>query len=397
MTAMRTARAKGEAAPTRPQSMDPEILDASRVVPFHKSTTTDRILFGVVFRPSVPDAHGDEAEPAVVRKAAHDFLAGYGVDNGLSIQHSDMDPPLSLVESYVAEEDGEPHGVQVMKGDWAIGVRVDDDALWAESTGEDRKYTGFSIGGIGRMQAVSQEDGAEPVSKSESGEIAISKAADGSAKPKLLRKYLSASIQHIALVDAGANQLVNVPIVKRLNMDPKTPAAEVAAPTEVAAPVAAKVPDPIVETPKPVEPAAAEPVAKAKRITPKRLAEAKAILAAHAALVADMETADPEEASDEAPAGEAAPVAKAAEIKAQTIDIAAIVQEAVSKALVASDEKHAAKIDEISKANAAMKSQLDEIAAVRPLSKSASGDSPAPTPAPSAKKSVFESLFTPSK
>lgn len=380
--------------------MDPEILDASRVVPFHKSTTTDRILFGVVFRPSVPDAHGDEAEPAVVRKAAHDFLAGYGVDNGLSIQHSDMDPPLSLVESYVAEEDGTPHGVQVMKGDWAIGVRVDDDALWVESTGDDRKYTGFSIGGLARMQAVAQVDGAEQVSKSESDEVAISKASDGS-KPKILRKYLSASIRHIALVDAGANQLVNVPIVKRLNMDPKTPAAEVAAPTEVAAPVAAKVPDPIVETPKPVEPAAAEPVAapvaKAKRITPKRLAEAKAILAAQAALVADMEASDPEEASDEAPAGEAAPVAKAAEIKAQTIDIAAIVQEAVSKALAASDEKHAAKIDEISKANAAMKSQLDEIAAVRPLSKSASGNSPAPTPTPSAKKSVFDSLFNPGK
>ena len=369
--------------------MDPEILDASRIVPFHKSTTADRILFGVAFRPSVPDADGDEADPTVVRKAAHDFLAGYGSDNGLSIQHSDMNPPLSLVESYVAEEDGTPHGVQVLKGDWAIGVRVDDDALWAESTGDDRKYTGFSIGGIGRMQAVPQEAAAEPVTKSESGEVAIAKAADGSSKPRVLRKYLSASIQHIALVDAGANQLVNVPIVKRLNMsDPKTPAAEVAAPIEVAAPAAAKVPDPIVATP--VVP---EPVVKAKRITPKRLEAAKQILAAHAALVADMEASDPEEASSEAPAGEAAPVAKAAEIKAP-IDVAAIVQEAVSKALAASDEKHAAAIAEISKANAAMKSQIDELASIRPISKSASGDSPTPAPA---KRSVFDSLFTPGK
>lgn len=326
----------------------------SQTVPVVKSTNEagDFLLFGVVMRPNAVDAHGEVADAVLVRKASHDFLAGYGTATGMGVQHKEFDHPIELVESTIETVDHEKHGLQVLAGDWTVTTRVNSDSLKEQVT--KSALTGFSIGGFGAKTAISAAD-EQPIAKSLDG---------GTRQP--VAKFTRLAVHEISLVDSPANEITFV-IAKRRSKDDEMKtqtedqAAALAAAQAQAADLqtkleaaqaaleAAKTEQPKAEpetAEKPAEqakpqgeveapkdaPAAApqEPatVTKAKRFTKTRAATLKTALENLASLVADIEGESEEETVDSSgPAviTKAAPVAASA----PTVDIDA----AIAKAL----------------------------------------------------------------
>ena len=115
-----------------------------------------QLVTGVVLVPEVADAHGDIISAEVIQAAAHQFLAEYNSRTTIGIQHTDMDPPIDLVESYIAPMDFVLGNQTIIKGSWIITVRVNDDDIWGKV--KEGKLTGFSIGGKAQVQDIETEN-----------------------------------------------------------------------------------------------------------------------------------------------------------------------------------------------------------------------------------------------
>lgn len=375
-----------------PVSLDSNDTAFSQHVPVVKSTNEsgDFLLFGVVMRPLAVDAHGEFADAILVRKSSHDFLAGYGTDNGMGVQHKEFDHPIELVESAIETVDHEKHGLQVLAGDWTVTARVNDDALKEQVT--KSALTGFSIGGFGSKTKIAAED--QPVAKS----------LDGGVR-QAVAKFTRLSVHEISLVDSPANEITFV-VAKRRSKDNEMKIqtdnqaalaaaqaqatalqekldaanAELAsakthaetAPTQVVnepAKAADTTPAPsadaqveIVETP--------DPVTKARRFTKTRAAALKtlqeqqaAAATALAALIADI-SGDAEDAdSGESPAAETVVITKAV----PQVDIEA----AVAKALKPTNDEIAVLKQKLEAANA----ELEVVKSARLPATSRKGES----------------------
>ncbi len=155
----------------------------------------ERLLVGVVQRPDVYDAHNDLAPADVLRYAAHDFVADYNTDTALGgLQHvPDAVPDADLVESFVADMDGETYGCAFLKGDWVIAVRVNSDALWEQC--QDGTFNAFSPEGDILVQYL---DEPAQFSKAESGEAS-------NERPR--KRILSQRVRAVSIVDHGANRI----------------------------------------------------------------------------------------------------------------------------------------------------------------------------------------------
>lgn len=103
-----------------------------------------RIVYGVVMQPHVPDSQGDWQSPEDIEKAAHRYLAE---SRKHDVQHQEQAVDVVPVESFIAPTDMEYAGRPVLKGSWVMAVRVNDDEVWNQVTKGD--LTGFSIGGTG--------------------------------------------------------------------------------------------------------------------------------------------------------------------------------------------------------------------------------------------------------
>lgn len=124
-------------------------------IPFAKVANEQRIVSGVVLKPEEVDAHGDIYSAEVIRKAAYDFLAGFGTETTLGLQHSNFEPPTSLCESYIAPCDFTLGATKIKKGTWIMSVKVNDDKLWQRiKRGE---ITGFSIGGVAKVRYLKKQ------------------------------------------------------------------------------------------------------------------------------------------------------------------------------------------------------------------------------------------------
>ncbi|MGD9749395.1 MAG: XkdF-like putative serine protease domain-containing protein [Acidimicrobiia bacterium] len=120
-------------------------------VPIAKvSTTEERTITGVVLQPEVVDAQGDIMDSAVIRKAAHAFLAGYNTRTKPGLMHKDFKPRFEIVESYLAPQELTINGKMVSEGSWVMTMKVLDDKVWDQI--KKGKLTGFSIGGKARVQ-----------------------------------------------------------------------------------------------------------------------------------------------------------------------------------------------------------------------------------------------------
>lgn len=125
-----------------------------RTVPIAKVDDEERLVFGVVYEPDVPDAHGDAMTGAEIRKMAHNFLRRYaqlhgelGTDHRKAAERAEVVP----IESFIAPVDFQLGTQQVRKGSWLLGAKVLDEQIWKDV--KAGKYTGWSFEGWGQRRA----------------------------------------------------------------------------------------------------------------------------------------------------------------------------------------------------------------------------------------------------
>lgn len=117
-----------------------------------------RLVYGVVLQPGIPDSQGDTLTAAEIEKAAHEYLV---TSRKQDLQHSEQAALIDVVESYVAASDLEVGGRPVLKGAWVMASRINDDAIWAAVQKDE--ITGYSIGGTAvRTRKSDQHKNEEP-------------------------------------------------------------------------------------------------------------------------------------------------------------------------------------------------------------------------------------------
>ena len=119
-------------------------------IPILKRDDDQRIVQGVVLEPDSVDAQGDTIKAAVIKRAAHKFLADFNKVTKLGFMHNDFSKNFELLESYVTEVEFKLNGRIVKAGSWLMTVKVLDAGVWDRvKRGE---ITGFSIGGLARVR-----------------------------------------------------------------------------------------------------------------------------------------------------------------------------------------------------------------------------------------------------
>ncbi|MBY4603530.1 MULTISPECIES: XkdF-like putative serine protease domain-containing protein [Bacillus] len=100
-----------------------------------------RLVYGIVYEPDVPDAHGDFMTAEEIEKAAHGFLAEA---REIDINHSFEGGTGVVVESYVAPDDFMIGTKQITKGSWVLVTRASDE-VWEQI--KAGIITGYSMAG----------------------------------------------------------------------------------------------------------------------------------------------------------------------------------------------------------------------------------------------------------
>ncbi len=115
-----------------------------------KSIDVEKRLFtAVVLRPNVPDLHGDIYDEEVVEKACHDYQEHCRKAN---LQHLIQTELATVVETSIAKSDYKLGEGEVIKGDWVMTMRINDDALWEMCKAGE--FTGFSVGCMGTTEKI---------------------------------------------------------------------------------------------------------------------------------------------------------------------------------------------------------------------------------------------------
>jgi len=116
-------------------------------VPIRKTDPVKKIAVGVVYEPDKPDADEDTATAEEIEKAAWSALKNQAVVN--KKDHGSDPVGAFLAESYIVKA-GDPD--EFPQGAWAIVIKVEDDALWAEI--EKGELSAFSMGGVAQKNPV---------------------------------------------------------------------------------------------------------------------------------------------------------------------------------------------------------------------------------------------------
>lgn len=117
-----------------------------KTIPIFK-TTEERFVLGIVLEPTKelaqPDSQGDVYSAQEVREAAYKFMEEFQT---IGLQHrDDISERVKILLNWITLEPTTINGQAVAAGTWLLGVRVQDDDLWAAVKAGD--ITGFSIGG----------------------------------------------------------------------------------------------------------------------------------------------------------------------------------------------------------------------------------------------------------
>jgi hypothetical protein len=111
-------------------------------VAFKKADEELQIVWAEVYVPMIPDSHGDFMTAETIRDMAYSFMAEMALD-AIDTEHNRQNNGSYIVESFLAREDDSIF----IPGAWVIGVKVQDEDLWAKvKSGE---LNGFSIDGVG--------------------------------------------------------------------------------------------------------------------------------------------------------------------------------------------------------------------------------------------------------
>jgi hypothetical protein len=95
-----------------------------------KKSDEKRMVYGIVYSPNEVDSQGEYATGAEIEKAAYNFMKGLRLLN-VDAQH-DFDPKAAFVAESWITKGVDPLFSSEPEGSWAVGIRVEDDALWAD-------------------------------------------------------------------------------------------------------------------------------------------------------------------------------------------------------------------------------------------------------------------------
>lgn len=109
-----------------------------QIVEIKKADADQQIVYGEVYIPEVPDAHGEFMTSETIQKMAHEFLRNLRVHN-IDTEHDNIENGSYVIESFIARK-GDPDFIE---GAWVVGVKIVDTEVW----GKVRKgeLNGFSI------------------------------------------------------------------------------------------------------------------------------------------------------------------------------------------------------------------------------------------------------------
>jgi hypothetical protein len=105
-----------------------------------------RLVYGIVLKPNIPDAHGDIMTEDDIMWSAHNYMMNFQY---VGEQHQDF-ADAAVVESYIAPIEFTLNGRIVPKGAWVVAIKIVSDDLWMKII--SGVYTAFSTGGIGMVQ-----------------------------------------------------------------------------------------------------------------------------------------------------------------------------------------------------------------------------------------------------
>lgn len=116
-----------------------------------KAVPERQIVYGIVLKPHVPDAHGDIFTPEEIERAAHAYLARSRL---LDWRHERLLPPSQgvPVESFIAPVDFSWQGKRIPAGSWVLATHIQDPDLWKEIL--SGKIRAYSIRGFGLRRPV---------------------------------------------------------------------------------------------------------------------------------------------------------------------------------------------------------------------------------------------------
>ncbi|XYJ23229.1 XkdF-like putative serine protease domain-containing protein [Bacillus velezensis] len=108
---------------------------------YKNESDEQKLVYGIVYEPDVPDAHGDYMTAEEIEKAAH----GFWRTPATSIQIITLKAgPSEVVESYVAPDDFEIGNAVIRKGSWVLVTKASDE-VWDQI--KARYHYGLQHGG----------------------------------------------------------------------------------------------------------------------------------------------------------------------------------------------------------------------------------------------------------
>ncbi|WP_440097231.1 XkdF-like putative serine protease domain-containing protein [Bacillus paralicheniformis] len=128
-----------------------------------KAYDEKKLVYGIVYEPDTPDAHGDFMTAAEIEKAAHGFLKDA---REIDKQHDFQSGVGEVVESYVAPADFEVNGETIKKGSWVLVTKASDEVWEQIKKGE---ITGYSMAGTAETIEKQKEKPFSPSANEEKG------------------------------------------------------------------------------------------------------------------------------------------------------------------------------------------------------------------------------------
>lgn len=186
--------------------------DQSLVIelPIAKSDVAKRIVYGIVYSPDEPDAHGDFASADEIEKAAYRFMAGARTVGSIDRDHSYKAGDNFVAESWIIRK-GDPLFPGERAGAWAVGIKVVSDDDWAAiQKGEIQglSMAGTAVRKVHKSDSAGQSADDQPAGEPDVGLLArILKSLKGGTtmEKSEIQALVAASVQD-ALAKSAAEQ-----------------------------------------------------------------------------------------------------------------------------------------------------------------------------------------------
>ena len=117
-----------------------------------KQDDPQKLVYGVVYEPDVPDAHDDYMTAEEIEKAAHGFMEHY---RNIDAQHDFSTEAGTVVQSYIAPVDMVVEGETITKGSWVLVTKATDTMWEAIEKGD---FTGYSLAGTAEVEEIAKAE-----------------------------------------------------------------------------------------------------------------------------------------------------------------------------------------------------------------------------------------------